>query len=102
MPEDTLPNFTDKVVTFYVADAPRGIEAGIAMEHVEFERLGDRLFAIGRVPEMAGSEWVSHLQSAIAWDSVVHYLVFESRDDFRTRMAKTKSKALGFLPRGAG
>ena len=50
MPEDTLPNFTDKVVTFYVADAPRGIEAGIAMEHVEFERLGDRLFAIGRVP----------------------------------------------------
>ena len=31
MPEDTLPNFTDKVVTFYVANAPRGIEAGIAM-----------------------------------------------------------------------
>ena len=102
MPEDTLPNFTDRVVTFYVADAPRGIEAGIAMEHVEFKRLGGRLFAIGRVPEMSASQWVSHLQSAIAWDSVVHYLVFDSHEDFRTRMAKTKSKALGFVSRGAG
>ena len=64
------------------------------MEHVEFKRLGGRLFVIGRVPEMLGSEWVSQLHSAIAWDSVVHYLVFESHEDFRTRMAKTKSKAL--------
>ena len=102
MPEDTLPNFTDKVVTFYVADAPRGIEAGIAMEHVEFKRLGGRLFVNGRVPEMLGSEWVSQLESAIAWDSVVHYLIFESHEDFRTRMAKTKSKALGFVSREAG
>ena len=101
MTEDTLPNFNHKVVTFYVADAPRGIETGIAMENVEFKRLGGRLFAIGRVAAMAGSEWVSHLQSAIAWDSVVHYLVFDSPEDFSTRMAKTKSKIMGFLPHGA-
>lgn len=102
MPDDTLPDFTGKVVTFYVADAPRAIDAGIAMEYLEFKRFGGRLFVTGRVPEISDSQWVSRLQSAIAWDSVVHYLVFDSQEDFRARMATTKPKILGFLPRGAG
>lgn len=102
MPEDTLPDFTGKVVTFYVANAPPGVEAGIAMENLEFKRLGGRLFVVGRVPEMSESEWVSRLQSAIAWDAVVHYLVFDSQEEFRTRLATAKPKILGFIPRGAG
>ena len=102
MAEETLPDFNGKVVTFYVADSPPGVEAGIAMEFVEFRSLGGRLFAIGRIPEMVESEWVSRLQSAVAWDSVVHYLVFDSPEDFRKRIATVKSKPLGFLFRGAG
>jgi len=94
-----MPDFTGKVVVFYVADPPRGVDTGVIMEYVEFRRFGDRLFVVGRIPENAESQWVSRLQSGVAWDAVVHYLVFDSREDYARRAASAKP---GFLQRLAG
>ena len=90
MPDSELPDFTGKLLIFYVSDAPRGMEAGVFLEFAEFRRYGDRLFVVGRVPEKGDSEWVSRLASAIAWDAVVHYLVFDSREDYERRTVKER------------
>jgi hypothetical protein len=55
MPDSELPDFTGKLLIFYVSDAPRGMEAGVFLEFAEFRRYGDRLFVVGRVPEKGDS-----------------------------------------------
>lgn len=76
--EEDLPDFTGKVVAVYLANASRGIQDGVILEYATFKNLGGRLFLVGRAPELEGMEWVSHLHGAIAWDSVQHYLIFDS------------------------
>jgi hypothetical protein len=99
MEEENLPNFSGKIVALYLANASRGIQDGIVLEYAEFKSMGGRLFLIGRSPEIEGMEWVSHLQGAVAWDSVQHYLIFDSVDDYRQRMAKDKP---GFMSKVFG
>lgn len=94
--EENLPDFTGKVVAFYLASASRGIQDGIVLEYASFKNLGGRLFLVGRAPELEGMEWVSHLQGAIAWDAVHHYLIFDSVEDYRQRMLKERP---GFIKR---
>jgi hypothetical protein len=86
-------------VTFYMTGPPGAAEAGVTMEYVELRRVGGRLFAVGRLPEGVGDEWASRLESGVAWDSVVHYVVFESREDLQRRLGPAKP---GFLARLTG
>jgi hypothetical protein len=79
---------------FYVRSPPAGIDAGIVMEYAEFRRLGNKLFVVGRIPEIVNAGWASRLQSAVSWDSVVHYLIFDSREDYQTRIASGKPSLL--------
>lgn len=90
--DHSLPDFSGKLVLFYTSHAPRGIQDGILMEYVSFTRYGDRLFLTGRIPSMDenGIDWVSNLQSGIAWDSVIHYVIFQSREEYLSRTETTK------------
>ena len=67
---------------------------------VEFRRIGDRLFVVGRMPEKVGVEWVWNLRSGIAWDAVAHYLVFDSREEYERRIANAQPGFLKRLVRG--
>ena len=97
------PDFSGKVVVFYLANAPRDSESGVVMEYVEFRRLQGRWFLTGRVPEWVDFQWASRLQQAVAWDSVIHYIIFDSREDYERRLALGKpSLAQRLLSRGAG
>ena len=88
MVDSELPDFTGKLLVVYVSDPPRGMEAGVFLEFAEFKLQGGRLFLMGRVPERGDSGWASRLPSAVAWDAVVHYLVFDSREDYERRTAR--------------
>ena len=90
MTESELPDFANKLLVLYVSDPPRGMEAGVFLEFAEFKQYGDRLFLVGRVPERGDSGWASRLPSAVAWGSVVHYLVFDSREDYERRTARAE------------
>jgi hypothetical protein len=97
------PDFSGKVVVFYLANAPRDSESGVVMEYVEYRRLGGRWFLTGRVPEYVDFQWASRLQTAVAWDSVIQYLIFDSREDYERRAALGKpTLAQRLLNRGAG
>ena len=74
MEEKGLPNFLDKVVVFYLKNAPSIYDGGIVMEYLQFEKRNGRIFLIGRIPELQWMEWIGNCQAAIEWDSVVHYI----------------------------
>jgi hypothetical protein len=96
------PDFSGKVVVFYLANASRDSDSGVVMEYVEFRRFQGRWFLTGRVPEWIDFQWASRLQQAVAWDSVIQYLIFDSREDYERRLALGKpSLAQRLLNRGA-
>ena len=92
MGEEVLPDFLGKLVVFYItgAGATSWGDSGVVMDFIDFRRIGNRLFVVGRLPQAVGAEWVWSLQSGIAWDSVAHYLVFDSLEDYQRRTAKAK------------
>jgi hypothetical protein len=88
MTNEKHPDFTGKVVVLYVVNPPRAIQDGVILEYASFQKQGDRFFVVGRVPEIYGKddEWSSNLQAGVAWDTVCHYLVFNSREDYMRRI----------------
>lgn len=96
---NNLPDFTGQVIVLYITNAARPIQDGVVVEYAEFKSMGDRLFITGRVPEIGNDAWVSHLQTAIAWDSVQSYLIFKSREDYINRMSKGSSAVKNWFHR---
>jgi hypothetical protein len=90
MEDKGLPDFSGKVVALYISNAPRGCEDGVVLEYPSFEKRSERIFVCGRIPEVEGQEWVSNLQAAVDWESVVHYLIFNSIEDYRKRVISFK------------
>jgi len=80
--EAGLPDFTKQIVVFYLSGAPHPIVNGIALEFPIFVRYEGRLFVTGRIAELAGDDWVSSLTTGLAWDAVISYLVFDTREDY--------------------
>lgn len=93
MQNENLPDFRGKLVVLYLSNSPQAIQDGVVLEYASFVRYGDRLFVVGRVPEIEdGSlEWIANLQGGAAWDTVSFYLVFNSREDYLNRMSKIKT-----------
>lgn len=86
-----LPDFTGKVLLLYTLNPAQAIQNGTALEYAEFKTFGNRLFIVGSVPDIGSNEWDSNLQSAVAWDAVQSYLVFESKQDYIVRLQKGRA-----------
>jgi hypothetical protein len=55
------------------------------MEYIEPRQVAGRLFLVGRIPEASDSQWAAKLQGGVAWEFVVHYVIFDSHEDYRWR-----------------
>ena len=56
---------------------------------VEFPVLESRLgkiFLVGRQVQLYGTKWAGYRHVAIAWSAILHYIVFESREDYASRL----------------
>ncbi len=93
MEEDNLPDLKGKVVAVYIANAPAYLENGVVFEYASFVRQGGRLFIVGRAPDYSlyDAQWSAKLPGGVPWDSVVHYILFESHDDFVRRCQPVKA-----------
>src|SRR5262249_18364322 len=70
-----LPDFTNKVVSVSIA----GEDDGRCLEHPRWETQRGRIFLVGAVPRGASkNDWCGGIPSAVAWDQVTDYLVFDS------------------------
>ena len=89
----TLPDFSQKLVSFGFA----GTDGSQCLEHPRWETQGGRLFLVGTVPRGDSTgDWCQGVVGAVAWDQVSDYLVFDSVEDYQTRLkihARRKSKA---------
>ncbi len=93
MNAENLPDFHGKIVVFYISNAPPSLQEGALLEYASFKQFGEKLFVVGRVPEIdaENGDWISNLQGGIAWDSVTSYLLFDSREDYLSRMGVAQS-----------
>ena len=94
MEETGLPDFSGKVVFFYLKNAPTICDDGILMEYLSFEKKDGRIFIMGRIPELQGMEWLANCQAAVEWESVIHYIEFKSIEDYTQRSSKFKPTLL--------
>ena len=79
---EPTPDFTDKIVSFST------VENNLAINNPRFETQGGRLFVVGTIPKGATTnDWAENRQSAVAWDAVTDYIVFDSIEQYKKLMA---------------
>jgi len=84
-----IPRFDDKVVSVVCANE----DTGQLIYSPQFERQGGRMFIVGSVPnESSQDNWMEGLTTAIAWDTVQDYVVFDSMADFIQRLKSRKRR----------
>jgi hypothetical protein len=84
-----FPDFTNKVVSVSIA----GEDDGRCLEHPRWEIQGGRLFLIGTVPSGASThDWCRGIPSAVAWEAVTDYLVFDSAEQYLERLRVYEGK----------
>jgi len=83
-PEET-PDFDGKVVAFYCGANP---QFATAILSPVFQTQYARLFVVGASAPRIPKRWDDDLQTAIAWDTISTYNVFDSLRDYHERMAR--------------
>lgn len=74
-----------EVLLVYLRDAGPAQQAGVALESPRLEtRFGDN-FLVGRVPGNQG-DWAAGLEVLVRLSEVQHLLVFDSRQDYDSRV----------------
>jgi hypothetical protein len=89
-----MPDFQGKVIVLFIRSAPRGIEDGVVLDFASFKDVGGRIFVCGRVPELYGADWIHGIQAGTAWEDVAHYMIFNSLEEYRSKMEKSKPTLL--------
>ena len=84
-----LPDFTNKVVSVSIA----GEEDARCVDHPKWETQGGRLFLVGTVPHgCSTNDWCGGIASAVAWEAVTDYLVFDSAAQYQERLRVYEGK----------
>lgn len=78
--------FEGKVVSFSSS------EDTLAIKDIKFKTLNGRLFVVGTIPKGATTnDWAAERPSAIAWDVVTDYMIFDSEEQYIELIAKSES-----------
>jgi hypothetical protein len=80
------PDFTNKILLIYLCDRPD--EHNVLIKNAAFVDQGGRVFLVGEFAEdTTANDWAAGVQTAIAWDRVEQYLVFDSIEDYFARVS---------------
>jgi len=82
---DNIPDFTEKTVSFNTADSV------LALQNIRFEEQGKRLFVVGSVAQGSSTnDWAMNRPSAIAWDCITDYIIFDSNEQYIELLKKSE------------
>ncbi|MGD9330129.1 MAG: hypothetical protein PVJ53_02390 [Desulfobacterales bacterium] len=82
-----FPDFSDKIVLVYLMGRPP--DDGVLLQQAVFEMQAGRPFIIGEFAEGASAnDWVAGVRTALAWDTVQQYFVFDSMEDYMARASQ--------------
>ena len=82
---DEMPHFGGKVVAFYCGPNP---QYSTVILSPAFETQCGRLFVVGASASRTPGRWDDGLHSAVAWEDVSSYNVFDSLSDYEERMSQ--------------
>jgi hypothetical protein len=78
-----LPDFSKKLLQVTLSEKTNTY----AIDRPTWLMRGDRLFLVGRVPHGSSrGDWLKGTVSAVAWDQVAAYFVFDSAENYRKRL----------------
>lgn len=86
--KDELLDLAGKVVWLELEGSAE--PSGILLEYAEFRSIAGRNFLVGRMATWDVSGWVAGVEAGAAWDKVVSYMVYKSREDYQERAATHK------------
>jgi len=86
----TVPDLGDKIVLVYMIN--RSPEESVLLCNARFEAQGGRVFLIGEFAEGASAnDWVAGVTTALSWDCVEQYFIFDSLEEYMNRASKAYS-----------
>jgi hypothetical protein len=89
MLDDHLPDFSGKHIGLFITGRPTQT---FLVQDAAFEMQGGRLFVVGRVSEAYDKYvWAKGKPSAIAWDCVDYYIVFDSVEQYREEIQRWRA-----------
>lgn len=75
--KDLISKFKGKVVSCGTA------QDNLAIKNVTLETIEGRLFIVGQVPKgTTTNDWAADRECAVAWDSVIDYILFDSEEQY--------------------
>ncbi len=87
----SYPDFTGKVVAVYLANRPE--EHTVVLQSPTFQIQADRLFLVGEFAESTtANDWAAGVTTAVAWDHVEQYLVFDNVEEYFSRLSQAWDK----------
>jgi hypothetical protein len=82
----TFPDFSGKIVLIYLAN--RSDDYNVVMQHATLENQAGKIFIVGEFAEgTTASDWAAGIRTAVSWENVEQYLVFDSIEDYYSRMS---------------
>ena len=86
--KDRTPDFCGKIVSLSTADSV------LSIQDAHFEQQCGRLFIVGTVPKGGSqNDWAQGTMSAVAWDAVTDYLVFDSDKEYGVSLKRSRKHA---------
>ncbi len=84
MNTEKLPDFKNKTVLFQMTN----LEFDNTIQNPSFEMQHGRLFLVGKIVEGSSqNDWLSGLTASVAWDHVQGYVIFDSPEDYISRLS---------------
>jgi hypothetical protein len=82
----TFPDFSGKIVLIYLVN--RSDDYNVVMQHATLENQAGKIFIVGEFAEgTTASDWAAGIRTAVSWENVEQYLVFDSIEDYYSRMS---------------
>ncbi|MFN3168136.1 MAG: hypothetical protein ACE37H_13830 [Phycisphaeraceae bacterium] len=92
---DDQPDFSGKVVMFAIGGGTA--VATYAIDNPRFEMQAGRLFVTGtQVYGSTADDWAGPVSTAVAWDAVEGYIVFDSAEQYQRGASRAQPKPKSF------
>jgi len=85
--KERLLQFPGKTLLLFVIN--RSPDDAIVLQNARMDAIGDRQFVVGEFAEgTTANDWAVGVVTAVAWDCVEQYMVFDSLEDYFARASR--------------
>ena len=80
------PDFKNKIILLYLFNRPD--DHNVVLQDASLENQAGRMFIVGEFAEgTTANDWAAGVRTAVAWDSVEQYLVFDTIENYFERIS---------------